>query len=395
MEPKSHHHATLPAELIQHILRLAALSSPSTALRIALVSRASYQLASTVLDSWVSLRTPDDTLRLVNSHIRNPSRASSIRAVFLNNRDAAADPNFPSSSSQSLQMLLQATQNHNPSDADAQQEQENPSLPSSLTSILRAHQEEKAASRQQNAELSAQLIGTILSFCRNLEMIYFWEPFTINYPPELSTINHLLPYPLQTLTEATAIADKKQSSHNRYPNFHPLKEIVISALAFKPEHLLESGLSQPTTKSAFEKLTHLHLHWPSLTPDLLRVLTLLPSLCHLRLSRPGPGGLAPGLQHLLNLEMPIGTRQTQAGLSKQIHQIIVELGLYLEQAALDTLQALERQAGGRLLLLGKDGDRSKFNATWLQFEEISSWREWRDRLQGRPGCWITHCSHGC
>ena len=365
----------LPFELIQHILFQAALISPSTALSVCLVCHAAYSMGKYGLDSYVSIRSRHDLISSLLKHTVHPN----VTAIFVNNRDSVSLANPISSASiDVLQQPLYALRS------------------------IQSHDSHSHTVQQVNALAKCQpseLLARLLSCCPHVQKLYVWEPFSINYPPEISEVNHLSAYPLDTY------AQTQQQIHARgnlsaasphHSGLPALTELTISFLALQPRHFAFAIDTPSGSFPVFFNLTHLHLHWPVVTPELVDTLSSLPKLAHLRLSRPSPNGLLQGMQQWLCLQDP-SLPESQHGF--KFHRIVVELGLYLEQSLIHDLERLESQsricsryqAYQRLVLLAKSNDRSRFTGQWLQFDQAVSWQEWKDRLEGRPACWIYPC----
>lgn len=239
---------------------------------------------------------------------------------------------------------------------------------------------------------------------------------------EISNVFHLTAYPLEALgvaydqnSEHTGLLDSDSAS--RTPP--PLRELTISSLAVHSSHLaLAPGVPAPAVCS----LTHLHLHWPTLSPAILSALCTLPKLTHLRLTRPSPNGLVQGVSELLTL---------RDGNPAGLQLIILELGWYIEGAVLQALGELEDaelraasesipsspfasqdsssntlaarmppfesftasgwppdvRARARLRLLGRDRERKISKVGWLQWDESAGVAEWQERVAGGTGAW--------
>ncbi|PWZ02776.1 hypothetical protein BCV70DRAFT_197036 [Testicularia cyperi] len=370
---------TLPSEVVLHVLQYVAFVSPSAALSVCLVCRSAYPVGKRALDSHITIRSRQDLVSIVSEL----SSRKSVLSIFVNNRDSTVSSGQQNRSISVLQAPLRAALSHGPDPT---------------------HEHVELVQALVKQEPS-QVLEALLSRFRHVEYLFFWEPFSINYPPEISESGHISAYPLDTYLAAHEL-DAPQShpaldsSSNPRSRVALLKELTMSYLALRPRQFAHTVPGPTGSLLAFSNLTHLHLHWPALTGELADSLASLPALAHVRLSRPRPDGLVDGITKWLSLSSPFARRpDAPAALDYKFHRLVVELGLYLDDLLIQDLVLLEQASRvtlgastfHRLLLLERNRDRTKYSGQWLQFDQASSWREWRDRLEGRSACWITPC----
>jgi hypothetical protein len=118
---------------------------------------------------------------------------------------------------------------------------------------------------------------------------------------------------------------------------------------------------------------------------LLEALLTLPNLRRLRLTRPSPTGLVSGTRTLLEQ-------------APKLDVLFIELGWYIDNKPLQYLKSLEEgyrspSAPGRprLILIGKERDRKRWNGGWLQWDEDTALHEFHQRTGGTdtgPGVYV-------
>jgi hypothetical protein len=177
-------------------------------------------------------------------------------------------------------------------------------------------------------------------------------------------------------------------------------ELTLSALAMSPTHLQKPTDIDSASGEAFDRLTHLHLYFAKLDKRLVDAIAQLPSLTHLRLTRPFSELLTRGVETLLALKSNFAVER------RALTSLIIEAGIYIDKRTLEDLQVLAREAEnkGRLTFLtssfnqtshtnlhrSDSNDERSSTGQVLDYVTNSEERGFRDfvaRAQGLQGVW--------
>lgn len=326
--------ATLPYELILTILELSASSySTAHARNVCLVSRGVYNYCWPSLHRIIALRSAKQLKEfseaIYDSHNKDSTskerlskKQNAIQKLYLNNNKDAAGI--------------------------------------------------KELSTDERADM---WMFAILLVARNLQLLHIEEFWSISFPWESFEDKPLLAYPLMLLTGIPsslqdAFVDSSKSEwvqklfqhrslpstdifeeifalrideSNTQPGRSPRllsqpREITLSALAMSTTHLNPSTQSYSPNGHAFRLLERLHLYFAKMDPLLVITIGNLPSLTHLRLTRPFSENLADGVYQLLG--------SVERGNSK-MECIIIEAGIYMDEKTMTRLRELQNEPLGR------------------------------------------------
>ena len=151
-------------------------------------------------------------------------------------------------------------------------------------------------------------------------------------------------------------------------------------------------------KGVFENLQRLHLYFARLTTELLCAIIHLPSLTHVRLTRPFSENLLPSVVALL--EKGIDVPETRA--VPPLKLLVIEAGLYMDKETIQSLHEIETSTLGRQRFVflnhrqsyasdtsRHDEDESSTSHV-VQYVTSSEQRGFEDfvaRAHGREGVW--------
>lgn len=300
---------------------------------------------------------------------------------------------------------------------------------------------------------------SILLAAANLKVFHFEEYWTISYPWETREEKPLVPYPLMLLSDFLSAfraafvgspdspwtkrmfnnggpsargrnlqpseddVDESQPTTEIYDAVMAMErldtlrsspprlavqpeEVTISALALAPSHLTlaakdlqEESIDQQTLrKGVFENLQRLHLYFARLTTELLCAIIHLPSLTHVRLTRPFSENLLPSVVALL--EKGIDVPESRA--VPPLKLLVIEAGLYMDRETIQSLHEIETSTLGRQRFVflnhrqsyasdtsRHDEDESSTSHV-VQYVTSSEQRGFEDfvaRAHGREGVW--------